>query len=235
MGQSSSTEDRISERRFGKIPESVSSDEKSTSHQKKTKRYVPKKYNSGQIFPTQTQPGNINCPSGATFPNDPVEGEVFFNTTTNTMYIRVCRDWTPVSVNEPGPTGATGPIGATGPTGPMGPTGSTGTCPFIFSMGTRPIENFLAVVPNAAPFLITITNNGNTVTECTIEDSQDSPFVLTQLSSDTIDSGGSVTFTITFNPPVPAYYSDNIILYVSKNQSCGILNIRGIYPGLNVV
>lgn len=66
-----------------------------------------------------TWPGAAHA--GPTAPADPVEGDLWVNTTTGELFVYYDGDWV-----EVGPSGPTGPQGPTGPAGATGATGAPG-------------------------------------------------------------------------------------------------------------
>ena len=109
-------------------------------------------------FLTPLQP-----PSGNAVPASGTQGDFFYKTDTNELYIHNGTTWVAGSggaTGPTGPTGATGPTGptgatgaqgiqgvtgptgaastVTGPTGPTGPTGSTGAVGYNYTYSTTP-------------------------------------------------------------------------------------------------
>jgi hypothetical protein len=87
---------------------------------------------------TVTGPAGATGPTGAdgvyqvsaTAPASPVEGDVWFNSTTGRTFVYYDGFWVESStavIGPTGPEGATGPTGATGDIGATGPTGPTGS------------------------------------------------------------------------------------------------------------
>jgi len=98
----------------------------------------------GPTGPTgpQGDSSNVTGPTGATGafaissltpPENPAEGDAWFNSATGQIYVFYDNYWVESASSNIGPPGATGPTGATGPqnitpgpTGSTGPTGATG-------------------------------------------------------------------------------------------------------------
>jgi hypothetical protein len=61
-----------------------------------------------------------------TAPTGPVEGDVWYNSTTGQQFVYYDSYWVESAASVIGPTGPTGLTGETGATGPTGPTGPAG-------------------------------------------------------------------------------------------------------------